>query len=157
MSITMNPKHWPFVNYPTASQIVLWLEEHLIYYEQFKVSISYSEWLMAPYCISITVRYFPIINDDNNIHIKSIKSIFKVWCIHAIITAQCESITQQVSNTDNRNPSTQSQMSVPGRGTALYLRDQHHLLHCFWAQLHKLQPGSWSEGDCKHGHPTVIS
>lgn len=33
---------------------------------------------MAPYCISITVRYFPIINDDNNIHIKSIKSIFKV-------------------------------------------------------------------------------
>lgn len=149
MSITMNPTYWPFVNYLTASQIVSWLEEHLIYHQQFKVSISYSEWLMAPYCISITMRHFPVINDDNNIHIKSIKSISEVWCIHAITTAQCESITQ-VSNTDNRNPSTQSQRSVPGTGTA-------HLLHCFWAQLQKLQPGSWSEGDCKHGHTTVIS
>lgn len=33
---------------------------------------------MAPYCISITMRNFPVINDDNNIHIKSIKSISEV-------------------------------------------------------------------------------
>jgi len=43
MSITTNPKQKPLVNYLTVSQIVLWLEKHLIYYEQFKFSILYSE------------------------------------------------------------------------------------------------------------------
>lgn len=100
---------------------------------------------MAPYCISITTRYFPIINNDNNIHIKSIKihlqSVMYTCHYHS---PMCKHHTSY--NTDNRNPSTQSQMSVPGRGAALYLRNLHHLLHGFWAQLHKCQPGSCSDG-----------
>lgn len=115
MSITTNPKHQPFVNYLTSSQIFLWLEEHLIYYDEFKVSISYSEWLVAPYCISITMRYFPVINDDNNIHIKSIKSIFEVWCVSAIVTAQCEGIIQQVSHTDNKPQHSEAEVCARQR------------------------------------------
>lgn len=81
--VPLNPKHPAF--YRLANQIALWVEEHLIQCDQFKVNILYSGWLMTPYCISITTRYFSVINDGNNIHIKSIKSIFKVWCISAII------------------------------------------------------------------------
>lgn len=52
---------------------------------------------MAPRYISITARYFSVINDSNNIHIKSINRIFRVWHIRAIavVWVDCTTVNYQ--------------------------------------------------------------
>lgn len=110
MLVTQNSKHSAF--YRLTNQIALWLEEHLIQCDQFKVNILYSGWLMTPYCISITTRYFSVINGGNNIHIKSIKSIFKVWCISAIIIVWVDHIIQWIINSVTGNLYTKAYIFI---------------------------------------------
>lgn len=52
---------------------------------------------MAPCCIPITARYFSVIKNSNNIHIKSINRIFRVWRIRAItvVWVDCTTVNHQ--------------------------------------------------------------
>lgn len=51
-----------------------------------------------------------VINDGNNIHIKSIKSIFQVWCISAIIIVHVDHLIQWITNSVTGNLYTEARI-----------------------------------------------